>query len=488
MCVCLFCFSEKPEPEKFLRIFWKAWAWKWVFVFFCFLGGIRFLSLNSFSLFQFLCIFALWLFVCGCLCVVCVSYFSRSICDRFAQKCFCEDFRFWRNVVVVGSAWTAATYPCPKVWPRGLAAGTAPSFCSKWNFLFFFFGGGLFAVFLVYFWRTAWQGLVSHATDVLCSKKFLTIFPGDIGLVTLLLEAGADPDVKSEGGHTPLMAAAYNNYFAISQTLIRYHSDFNAKNDHGYTPMHLASWDGHLDIVQSLLDSGSLHDTRTDDKNTPLALACHGNHLRVIERLLPLGCRVNNADKDLDTPMHYCSYNGCWEGVNLLLAYGAHPDLENSVGATPLWNSVYMKKTSVVQSLLLRNVRLDIRSRGIDQHAHTDHAVLIYQEPKSVLFAACHRGAYAALKLLVMCGASLNKPWLYDGTCPAMVQEDEDMRVWLSQQCSTPRTLKVLSRNYIRARLGLLLESRLKNMEIPCTLKEFLALKYLWIIVLWHKH
>ncbi len=302
---------------------------------------------------------------------------------------------------------------------------------------------------------------------------------GDNALVKMLLEAGAEPNVRSEGGHTPLMAATYNNFQTITQTLIRHHSDVNAANDHGYTPMHLAAWDGHLEIVQYLLDAGSLHDTQTADKNTPLALACHGDHYRVIERLLPLGCRVNNADKDMDTPMHYCSYNGCWEGVSLLLEYGAHPDLGNSVGATPLWNSVYMRKTKVVHSLLLRNVRLDTRSRGIDQHVRTDHAVLIYDEPKSILFAAAHRGAFASLKLLVLAGVDLREAWLYSGAFPPMVQEDEDMRIWLTSQCSQVRSLKVLTRNFVRTRLGLELHQRVKNMEVPGTLKDFLLLKYL---------
>ncbi len=307
----------------------------------------------------------------------------------------------------------------------------------------------------------------------------LCIISGDVALVTLLLEAGSDPNVRSEGGHTPLMAATYNNFRQVTQTLLRYGSDVNAKNDHGYTPMHLAAWDGHLEIVQYLLDAGSLHDTQTDDRNTPLALACHGNHFRVIERLLPLGGRVNNADKDSDTPMHYCSYNGCIEGVRLLIYYGANCDLENSVGATPLWNAVYMKKTSVVQLLLQKNVRLDVASRGIDQHAHTDHAVLIYDQPKTALFVACHRGAYAAIKLLVLAGAKLNEPWLWTGTFPSMVQEDKDMREWLSAQCSTVPDLKVLCRNFMRSHLGPSLMKRTELMEIPHTLKDFLLLKYI---------
>ena len=308
----------------------------------------------------------------------------------------------------------------------------------------------------------------------------LGLFAGSEQFAELLLEAGADPNIQNEDSHTPLMVAAYNNNQTIARMLMARGANVNLATDNGYMALHLASWDGHFDIVQMLMAAGSLHDQRTDDLNTPLALACHGNWLKVIECLLPAGCNVNNADKDADTPMHYVAYNGCLESLNLLLSYGANPDVENHHQTTPLWNAVRMKHTSLVHELLLCNVRPNVVSRGIDQTSRTDLAVLIYTRPRSPLFVACDVRCFDIAKVLIMVGTDLTtERWFWRHEYPAALEQSVEMNEWLTKNAFTPQSLKRISRAKLRSHFAGSLNEKVKHLELPSTLVDFLLLKYL---------
>ena len=297
----------------------------------------------------------------------------------------------------------------------------------------------------------------------------------------LLLEAGANPDLASDGGHTPLTVAAYNNSKAIVEALLTHGCDVNKATSHGYMALHLAAWDGYTEIVNMLLTNGTLHDNPTRDYNTPLALACHGNKFDVIRLLLPYGCNVNNTDKDTDTPIHYVAYNGCLKSLKLLLDYNVNPDVRNKVQATPLWNAVHMKHPEVVYELVRRNVTLNVASEGINQHAQTDHVVLIYTTPRTPLFVALDRGLFDVARFLVLAGTDMTtERWFWKREFPATfemaVRSGQAQGGLLDLVCS-PLSLKHICRTNIRRQCGLKVNDIVGQFEIPCTLKDFLLLK-----------
>ena len=299
--------------------------------------------------------------------------------------------------------------------------------------------------------------------------------------VKLLLEAGANPDLVCDGGTTPLTYAACNNSKAIVEALLAHGCDVNKTTAHGYAPLHLAAWDGYTEIVNMLLTNGALHDNLEDDYNTPLALACHGNNFEVIQLLLPYGCNVNNTDKDADTPIHYVAYNGCLKSLKLLLDYNVNPDVRNKVQATPLWNAVHMKHPEVVYELVRRNVTLNVASEGIDEHAQTDHAVLIYTAPRTPLFVALDRGLFDVARFLVLAGTDMTgERWFWKREFPitfeTAVRSGRAQDELLNLVCS-PLSLKHICRTYIRQQCKLKVHDMVGQFEIPRILKDFLLLK-----------
>ena len=124
----------------------------------------------------------------------------------------------------------------------------------------------------------------------------LAAFFGYIDSVKLLLEHGADTELKSKSniamGNTPLHAAVASNRKGIVELLIKKGANVNARQTPGnFTPLHIASF-GNADLVKLLISKGADVNARTDTGKTPLAIATQNNHKPIIDLLRKHGANV----------------------------------------------------------------------------------------------------------------------------------------------------------------------------------------------------
>jgi ankyrin repeat protein len=109
---------------------------------------------------------------------------------------------------------------------------------------------------------------------------------GDVALMRLLLEHGADPNLGTNDGATPLMAAAGINW-VVAQTFSRSDkeyleaaalclergADVNAVNSQGFTAMHGAANRGFDAMIKLLAEHGASLDVKDKQGRTPMTFA-----------------------------------------------------------------------------------------------------------------------------------------------------------------------------------------------------------------------
>ncbi len=108
---------------------------------------------------------------------------------------------------------------------------------------------------------------------------------GDIEKVKALLEGGADVNIKSDSGTTPLISASFGGYTDIMQLLIENGADVNAKLNIGTTALNHAAFYGHTSAVKLLLDNGADINATWKDGTTALDVARKAGHNKIVQLL-----------------------------------------------------------------------------------------------------------------------------------------------------------------------------------------------------------
>ncbi|KAL4959687.1 ankyrin repeat-containing domain protein [Aspergillus stella-maris] len=168
---------------------------------------------------------------------------------------------------------------------------------------------------------------------------------GHEAVVSLLLEHGANADVEDKTGRSSLLMAASNGWNSIFTLLTRFGAVSESGDIAGDSPLHRAAANGHISIVEKLLDGELNVDKHNRKGQTALMMAAKHGRSSMIRLLLNRGSGINHRDNAGNTALFKAIKHRHDGVVRLLLTRGADMTGENNKGQTVLHRCVYHPKS-----------------------------------------------------------------------------------------------------------------------------------------------
>lgn len=163
---------------------------------------------------------------------------------------------------------------------------------------------------------------------------------GTLESVKLVLNHGAEVNASSNSGFTALMGAAGEDSSEAVSLLIEKGADARAKGRVGWTARHSAAMTGKAERLRSLLDHGAdVNATEMASGRTPLLWAAASGDADAVRLLLERGAKPNVCGKrEKDTPLMRAAARGTGDAgaVKVLLARRADPLARDEGNRTPL--------------------------------------------------------------------------------------------------------------------------------------------------------
>lgn len=224
----------------------------------------------------------------------------------------------------------------------------------------------------------------------------------DIETLKLLLDHGADINVKNNAGGTAFNSACFEADLTLIKAMVKHGADINSIDADGNTAiMSAACCYSAAATVRFLISLGVSPNPapRINDGNLPLYEALNRGNDVVATILLKAGANVNTKVEDGWTPLHAAVEECSDDVVRLVLERGADPNARSDSGLTPLVSVAYWSPRPPAE-----RVRLLLRY-GADATVQVDGMTAIHGHQNRA------RGDYVdAVRELVLHGVDVNTP------------------------------------------------------------------------------
>lgn len=164
-----------------------------------------------------------------------------------------------------------------------------------------------------------------YGWPLLCSA----VSKGHFGLVAYLISEGADVNLATDMGVTPLSAIEVDNPLAAALLVVHGANVNPPPSKYGMTPLWDATYRG-LPLVANYLIAHGAHIDAKDDMtgNTPLTLAAWKGLTDTVIYLLAKGANPNGQNNKRQTPLRYAVFHRDILMIEALITFGADPHID----------------------------------------------------------------------------------------------------------------------------------------------------------------
>ena len=148
---------------------------------------------------------------------------------------------------------------------------------------------------------------LGYKFDLLNKDLFYAAQHNKVGLAKILLNRGADKDVRDGQNQTPLHIAAIYDSRVVAELLLDRGVKIEAIDRYQQTPLHYAAYYDSRAVAELLLDRGAEIDAADHIQQTPLHWAAEYDRIAVAELLLDRGADYEARDEKQLTPLHWAA-------------------------------------------------------------------------------------------------------------------------------------------------------------------------------------
>jgi ankyrin repeat protein len=189
-------------------------------------------------------------------------------------------------------------------------------------------------------------------------------------IAELLINNGAQVNIRDNENSTPLHTAVAIGSVETAELMLSNGAEINAKDDFGWTPLCVAAMHD-AQITGYLISRGANvnpHETKEKEGcpragfQTPLHYAVRSDSISTVKVLVENGAFVNVADEDGVSPLHVAVANCNFDIADYLIGKGAYLNLkEDKYGRTEIHTAAIKGQGQLVERLIGAGARVDVK-------------------------------------------------------------------------------------------------------------------------------
>nr|XP_022293967.1 uncharacterized protein LOC111104356 isoform X1 [Crassostrea virginica] len=273
--------------------------------------------------------------------------------------------------------------------------------------------------------KNAWTPLTLAAANKLEERVGQLLSTSKDKTLKILLYNGADINLPTKNGISPLYIACQNGHESTVKILLDKGAEVNLCTKNGASPLFVSCQNGHDEMVRMLLENGADVNVCNNTGASSLLIACQNGNKTAVKFLLNNGADINLCDENGNSPLIIACRNGREGIVRLLLEKSAKINLCNKRGASPLYTACEIGYEITAKTLLDNDAEINLCTENensplyiASQNGYSKTVELLLKNHAEVnlcnktgaspLYAACEKGHEGIVQLLLKNGANVN--------------------------------------------------------------------------------